>query len=341
MKTALIIAAPVVFLLALAANKEWELTPKDSTQTGYRGTGIVELQNPSIEQDIADRNQPPEPFGAVEPEGDLAGDVYENVQVLNNLSDAEFNWYMAAVTQWVSPEEGCVYCHDEENLASDSKYQKIVARRMMQMTQTINTEWNDHVGPTGVNCFSCHRGNNVPQYVYTEDDHHPAAGAGFAASRNNQNLGTKVAGFTSMPYDAIGALLTTDDAQIRVQSANALPTTLNGVSIQDTETTYSLMMNISQGLGVNCTYCHNTRSFSNWGESSPARVKAWHGINMVQTLNGTFLEPLASVLPDNRLGPKGDAPKAKCETCHQGIPKPMYGANMVEDHPRALATVTE
>lgn len=337
MKTALIIIAPVAFLLTLAANKDWERPPVLDTQIGYRGTGIVQIDNPRIEAELAERNQPPEPFGAVDPDGDLAGDIYENVQVLGDLTDEEFNWFMAAISQWVAPEEGCVYCHNEENFADDGPYTKIVSRRMMQMTRTINAEWGDHVGETGVNCYTCHRGQHVPEYYFVEDDHHPAATGGFAASRNGQNLGTRVAAYSSLPYDALETYLTREDeTNIRIQAGRALPTTEGGDTIQDAEGTYSLMMNISQGLGVNCTYCHNTRNFGSWEESSKTRVKAFHGINMVQHINSNYLAPLLFALPEERLGPKGDAPKAKCETCHQGIPKPMYGANMIEDHPRAL-----
>ena len=34
---------------------------------------------------------------------------------------------------------------------------------------------------------------------------------------------------------------------------------------------YEVMMQMSAGLGVNCTYCHNSRAFYDWGQSLPAR----------------------------------------------------------------------
>ena len=61
------------------------------------------------------------------------------MQVLGDLSVAEFTRTMASITEWVSPEEGCNYCHIPENLASDDIYTKVVSRRMLQMTQDINT----------------------------------------------------------------------------------------------------------------------------------------------------------------------------------------------------------
>ena len=53
------------------------------------------------------------------------------------------------------------------------------------------------------------------------------------------------------------------------------------------------MMHMSQSLGVNCTYCHNTRSFASWDASTPQRATAWYGIRMVRDLNNDYLDPLA------------------------------------------------
>jgi photosynthetic reaction center cytochrome c subunit len=336
MKYILLVAIPYVFVLGLAAFSDVEVPPIDSEQVGFRGTGMVEVSNPRIEAKLAEANQPPDELGSVEPGGDLAKDIYENVQVLGDLTDDEFNHFMLGVTTWVAPEEGCGYCHNEENFASDEKYTKIVSRRMMQMTQTINKEYTDHVGAVGVNCYTCHRGNHVPEYVWTNEDYHPQADKGFAASRNGQNLAVDVNGHTSLPYNAMTQLLTSPDPQIRVAADRALPTRAGGQTIQLTESTYSLMINMSEGLGVSCNFCHNSRAFSDWSQSSDKRVKAFHGINMVQHLNAEYLDPLASALPENRLGPNGDAPKAMCKTCHQGINRPMYGWEALTDHPKAL-----
>ena len=37
-----------------------------------------------------------------------------------------------------------------------------VARVMIAMTQRTNEDWKAHVGDTGVTCYTCHRGKNVP-----------------------------------------------------------------------------------------------------------------------------------------------------------------------------------
>jgi hypothetical protein len=106
-----------------------------------------------------------------------------------------------------------------------------------------------------------------------------------------------------------------------------------GSSIQDTERTYALMMHMSSGLGVNCTYCHNSRAFSKWDASRPQRTTAWYGIRMLRDVNDDYLVPLTGEFPDHRLGPMGDVQKANCTTCHQGVSKPLNGVSMLADYP--------
>jgi photosynthetic reaction center cytochrome c subunit len=121
-------------------------------------------------------------------------------------------------------------------------------------------------------------------------------------------------------------------ADVRVISTTALPAG-NRSSIQQTEQTYGLMTHISKSLGVNCTYCHNSRSFAEWGSSAPQRATAWYGLRMVGDLNSAYMEPLTGTFPAHRLGSKGDVAKANCATCHQGANKPLYGVAMLKDYP--------
>ncbi|WP_163893155.1 photosynthetic reaction center cytochrome c subunit family protein, partial [Proteus mirabilis] len=80
-------------------------------------------------------NVAPAAADPAEPGDELAGKTYENVQVLKDVTVNEFNRLMVSMTEWVSPQQGCTYCHNTENMADDSLYQKKVARRMLQMTQ--------------------------------------------------------------------------------------------------------------------------------------------------------------------------------------------------------------
>ncbi|MEM7610782.1 MAG: photosynthetic reaction center cytochrome PufC, partial [Pseudomonadota bacterium] len=267
--------------------------------------------------------------------GPRAGEIYQNVEVLGDLSIAQFTRAMQAITEWVSPEQGCNYCHNPANLADDSMYTKIVSRRMLQMTQDLNQNWNDHVGGAGVTCFTCHRGNNVPEYIWFAQNPPDGVSDGHAGWLNGQNLASETAAFSSLPGDPMTRYLMGGYDDIRVINAEASPDYQTG-TIQETEWTYSLMMHMSDSLGVNCTFCHNSRAFAAWEESPPQRTTAWHGIRMVSGLNTEYLDPLQPVYPENRLGPHGDAPKAYCSTCHQGQNKPLGGANMVDDYKASM-----
>ena len=119
---------------------------------------------------------------------------------------------------------------------------------------------------------------------------------------------------------------------MRIQGTKALAGE-NRHSVKQTEWTYALMMYMSGSLGVNCTYCHNTRAMGLWEQSTPQRSTAWHGIRMVRDLNTAYLTPLKPTFPVNRLSAEGDGPKVGCATCHKGAFKPLYGASMLHDYP--------
>jgi photosynthetic reaction center cytochrome c subunit len=207
---------------------------------------------------------------------------------------------------------------------------------MLEMTQNINEKWQTHVGQTGVTCYTCHRGNNVPTEVWFKPAPDARANT-FAGNRAGQNAPSEVVGLAALPNDPFSPYLLANTSN-RVGGTTALPTG-NRHSTKEAEWTYGLMMQMSDALGVNCTYCHNTRNFSSWGaESSPPRATAWHGIQMARQLNTDYLVPLTSTFPANRHGPTGDVAKVSCATCHQGANKPLYGAQMAANHPELLKT---
>ncbi len=107
----------------------------------------------------------------------------------------------------------------------------------------------------------------------------------------------------------------------------------NTRNIQDTERTYGLMIHMSEGLGVNCTFCHNSNNFGSWSSSPPQRATAYHGIRMVRDININHIAPLQPIQPPERLGPEGDNAKVFCTTCHQQQPKPLNGAAMLPNYP--------
>lgn len=324
------VVAAVLLGVALIA-LGWDRPPLEAVQLGYRGVAMEQVINPRTAARKAAAIQIPEAQDPAEPGGPTAGATYENLKVLGDVSQNEFDRLMLALTEWVAPEQGCNYCHNEENLAADDVYTKVVSRRMVEMTQHINTKWKDHVGDTGVTCFTCHAGKPQPANTWTLDPGQREAG-GMAATRTGQNLAKKAVGVTSLPFDPFAPYLA-GEGQIRVIGGKVLPTRGElGPTIVDTEATYGLMMHISEALGVNCTYCHNSRSFFAWDQSAPARTTAYHGLAMVRDLNANFMDPLKPSFPTDKLGPKGDVSKVNCATCHQGLSKPLNGANMLKDY---------
>jgi photosynthetic reaction center cytochrome c subunit len=307
-----------------------ELPRPTSEQVGYRGTGMVQVDNPRAVKQLAAANQVPESLPRVPAAGPLAGEVYQNVQVLGDLTVPEFTRVMQAMTAWVSPEQGCQYCHAGAELSSDAVYAKKVSRAMLRMTRHINTTWEPHVRGTGVTCYTCHRGQNVPVNVWSQDPRLDKA-RGIAARDNGQNHPASAVAYASLPADPFSTFLVADNV-IRVVGTKALPYG-NASGTKDAEKTYGLMMHISQSLGVNCTFCHNTRSMAAWDQSSPQRTTAFYGIRMVRDLNVNYIVPTGEFLPSNRLGPAGDVPKVNCATCHQGANKPLLGVSMYQDYP--------
>jgi len=306
-----------------------ERPPVDPVQRGYRGVGQELVVNPRIlaAQEAANVVPAPQPPAAPVPVKAIS--VYPDLKVLGGLTLTEFNRQMAAISEWVAPpEQGCAYCHNLENMASYEKYTKTVALSMLRLTQDTNSQWKDHVADTGVTCWTCHRGNPVPKYVWTSEpfDDQPSG-----MIPTGQNRASALVAYSSLPRDPLSAFLDRADNAISVVSQNALPTGEPGrKGIKHAEWTYGLMMHITDSLGVNCTYCHNSRAFYSW---EPTRVKAWYAIRHVRKMNRDYIWPLNEVLPVSRKGPMGDPQRITCSTCHQGVYKPLFGVSMLKDYP--------
>lgn len=336
MNTKIHLVATLAAMLGLLAACG-ERPPIEVQQVGYRGTGMEQNVNPRLREKLIAVNQ----IGGVQPPADASGplakDVYQNVQVLSDLSVGEFTRVMLSMTEWVAPEgqKNCTYCHNAENYADESLYQYQVARSMLRMTRDINTNWQSHVKETGVTCHTCHRGGPVPQYVWFTD---PGKGRenAFIGTRAGQNsavtgLGITTIGHSTLPYDPYSPFLL-GDLDIRINGPTALPTG-NNKSTKQAEWTYALMVHMANSLGVNCTYCHNSRAWADWDQSTPQRTVAWYGIRMARGLNNQYLVPLTEVFPTNRKGPLGDVAKINCQTCHQGVYKPYFGESMAKAYP--------
>jgi photosynthetic reaction center cytochrome c subunit len=356
----LLIGAVALLTVAMLTTAGWDRPPIDAQQHGFRGVAMELVSNPrTVAAEAPTHAAPPELFpfeefkeiglsyypDQIDEFAFLASDFYENVQILGHLTTDQFNRLMDQMTEWVAPEangySGCAYCHDENNLADDSMYTHQVSRRMFQMTWNINMNWQSHVGDTGVTCYTCHRGHPAPEHLWFTADTGPQ---GMVGGTGELALVSEAAVLSSLPIDPFTPFLL-DDNEIRVvQMSDSLPVYGRGmnaegdyVSINDTRWTYSLMMHVSESMGQNCTFCHNSRNFGNWVQSPPQRYTAWYGIRMTRELNLDYLDPLQPVYPAERLAELGtvlgDAPKANCATCHYGNNLPLNGAPMLEGFP--------
>jgi photosynthetic reaction center cytochrome c subunit len=331
------IAAVAALPLILAG---CELGPKESQQLGPRGPAMEQVTNLNLVKPPA--APPPSAYQLTSREGQKARDIYPELQALGDISVDEFGLLMANITAWVVPADappeqaGCNYCHNPENMASYEKYTKTVALSMLKMTQNINVNWQSHVKQTGVTCYTCHRGQGVPQYSWSLKPEPDARG--LTGYRPNQNEPAAVVGYASLPNDPNGTFLL-NPAEIRVNSDQIHPSAMNTKGTKDAEHTYGLMMRVSGALGVNCTFCHNSQNFGEWSHSRIQKQTAWYGIRMVRQMNSNYIQPLATVFPaagwdqKARLGPMGDPLKVNCQTCHQGYNKPLGGVSMLADNP--------
>jgi photosynthetic reaction center cytochrome c subunit len=323
------IALAGAFVVCVLCVLTFQRPPVYVISTGNPGLGMQVLYNPSQVNQALGINQAPPVLPAIDA-GPKASTVYKNVQVLGNISTGAFTRLMVSMSAWVAPQQGCGYCHVAGNFASDAKYTKVIARRMLQMTIAANTTYANHTGGVGVTCYTCHRGQNLPSQVWFTGAT-PGASPGLAEANMGKNLPDSALGQEALPSDPFTPFLLNNDP-IRVSSNTALPTG-DQASIKNTEWTYALMISYSTALGVSCEYCHNSRAFNEWDQSTPQRVTAFYAEAMLRDFNANYMVPLTSEFPANQLGPTGDVAKINCATCHQGVYKPLFGAQMAAQFP--------
>jgi len=78
-----------------------EVGAKETTQTGYRGTGLAQIVDRS---GVAEATAiPAATYPLPADGGPTAAQSYQNVPVLGGMSKERFDHLMAQITQWVSP----------------------------------------------------------------------------------------------------------------------------------------------------------------------------------------------------------------------------------------------
>ncbi|MDT8325794.1 MAG: photosynthetic reaction center cytochrome PufC [Roseovarius sp.] len=310
----------------------------ESLQTGPRGTGMsrpefkadLAAPDPGIEVFFASTSAPIVPQGGEQ----TAGEARENVPpAFADLTVENYDRLLVAMRSWTGIPD---LFEDPES------YQSTVANLMISMTQNINENWAGHVNANkqvGVTCYTCHRGQPVPSDIWFKIGPVNETVEGWSA---NQNRVTVQSQYSSLPSDALEKYLL-DGESIKVHDLESRVAGIPGKDgypgIQHAERTYALMNYISNSLGVNCVFCHNTRAFYDGSQVTPQWGTELLGISMVQELNNDYLVPAGGLLPENRLGPmQGDAPKAACKTCHKGYQQPLQGTNVIADWPELAST---
>ncbi|MCA1586970.1 MAG: c-type cytochrome [Acidobacteria bacterium] len=90
------------------------------------------------------------------------------VKVLTGLTVPEFEAEMQHFVQALG--NSCGACHVRGNFTSDENPKKLVARRMIEMTKLINSQFFADFNPAEgasrlgkVTCFTCHQGEEQPK----------------------------------------------------------------------------------------------------------------------------------------------------------------------------------
>jgi hypothetical protein len=100
----------------------------------------------------------------------------ENVQILTGMTLRELRAEMTMMSDALDVK--CTHCHVQGNFASDANRNKIAARKMLQMTRSLNELYFAAAPPTEgttlghVTCYTCHRGSakpiNSPNFTTTK-----------------------------------------------------------------------------------------------------------------------------------------------------------------------------
>jgi outer membrane murein-binding lipoprotein Lpp len=109
-------------------------------------------------------------------------DAFKNIKALNGQQADMLNPTMVMFEAALGV--GCGYCHDADanKREVDSKPQKLIARQMIEMVNSVNK--TTFRGQAKVSCFTCHQGRNIPIGVpnVTNSPLPPALGEDFVAS---------------------------------------------------------------------------------------------------------------------------------------------------------------
>jgi photosynthetic reaction center cytochrome c subunit len=90
------------------------------------------------------------------------------IKVLMGLTVPEFEQEMQMMVQALGV--NCGFCHVRNNFAAETNEKKLIARRMLEMTKLVNSQFfPDYIPLEGasklgkVTCMTCHQGEQKPK----------------------------------------------------------------------------------------------------------------------------------------------------------------------------------
>jgi hypothetical protein len=104
--------------------------------------------------------------GPPAPTGPMAPEKYKNIQVLTDVPADQLDLTMRYIVSATGIQ--CIQCHVQDAATGEWQYDKDdkngkkTARKMIVMVKAINAA-SDNYGLNGVNCGTCHAGNNQPR----------------------------------------------------------------------------------------------------------------------------------------------------------------------------------
>ena len=145
-----------------------------------------------------------------------AQDVYKNIQVLKGVPANQ----LLPTMEFISSSLGvsCDFCHSEGHFENDDKKTKQTARKMMQMTLSLNQKC--FANSRGVTCFSCHRGAANPVSTPAVDADTPVSASAPVSASGSSALPT-VSQLLKNFVDALGGASAIAAIHSRVQTGTA------------------------------------------------------------------------------------------------------------------------
>jgi photosynthetic reaction center cytochrome c subunit len=313
-------------------------------QTGPRGIGMAESKFVRENARYDPYEETYQVFERVEaPEGTpTAAEAYGDVIAFGDMDQANFDQLTKAMSAWVGEDVTLVNSPD----ADQTKL--AITKNCIEATQYLNDSWDGHNNASagsGVNCYSCHRGQPRPPGSWLKAGAVNASAEGWAAIQNRllAPAGHTTTDFvdkytqseyTSLPVDAVEKFLL-DGNSIKVSDqASRVAQQPGDPTWQDAERTFSLMNHQANSLNVGCVFCHNTRAFWDPTQVTPQWSITTLGQQMLIDVNQTYYEPRSEILGH-------ESAKVNCMTCHMEVIKPLNGHKMLAEWPELGAAPTE